>query len=163
MARISRFFTIPFILVSSSCSTITFLPREGTASKFNLATVEYVRESTQMARQELVQEISAKMQVILDSLLVEDRAKIDALDSLLAEHRQKMIDVAASNDSTKLAVERVSAKLLRDMSEIRTATNTMQMYVDSLKLDMEVLPVEALRELNRLLEEYLSEKTQSEE
>ena len=61
-----------FSFLLSSCSTIRQLPREGSAAKFNLATVEYVNKKT----------AESDIKAELDSLLTEDSKNLAEIESL---------------------------------------------------------------------------------
>jgi len=138
-----------------SCTTMSFLPREGTVSKFNLATVEYVQSVSQAQRETLAQEFSSQLGSTLDSLLAGDRETVQKLATLISEQEQKLTALSAEMDSTEANVMKVSSKMLRDLADMRSANTNMQLYIDQLKGNMDSLPLNMLRELNTAIEQYI--------
>jgi uncharacterized coiled-coil protein SlyX len=138
-----------------SCTTMSFLPREGTVSKFNLATVEYVQSVSQTQRETLAQEFSSRLVPMLDSLLAGDRETVQKLAKLISEQEQKLTTLSAKMDSTEANVMKVSSKMLRDLADMRSANTNMQLYIDQLKGNMDSLPLNILRELNTAIEQYI--------
>lgn len=146
-------------LMLLSCSTMTFIPTEGTAAKFNLATVEYVEAQNTANRNEIVKEVTADMDSIIDSLLTEDREKVAELSRMLEEYEATLAKLDSRIDSTNQSLSNVSGKLVRDMSEVRSSTQNMQMYIDKLNEDLDALPRQALSKLRDVLDSYVNENT----
>jgi len=134
-----------FSFLLSSCSTIRQLPREGSAAKFNLATVEYVNEKT----------AESDIKAELDSLLMEDRKKLAEIESL----KKSLDSLSASLDGTNENLMNVSSSLLGRVAGLKTDVNTMQKRVEKFSGNIEELPTEAIRELNKALEEYLNKES----
>lgn len=145
-----------------SCTTMTFLPREGTVSKFNLATVEYVQTERQSQREALIQELSGRLGPMLDSLLAGDRETVQKLATMVAEQDKKLAAISAEMDSTEANVLKVSSKMLRDLADMRSANTNMQLYIDRLKGNLEALPLNMLQELNTAIEQYIQTHSTSE-
>ena len=155
MKKILHFAALTSGVLWMSCSTMSFLPREGTVSKFNLATVEYVQTVSETQREDLAQEFSARLVPLLDSLLAGDRETVQQLATLVAEQEKKLAALSAEMDSTEANVLKVSSKMLRDLADMRSANTNMQMYIDQLKGNMESLPLNMLRELNTAIDQYI--------
>ena len=134
-----------FSFLLSSCSTIRQLPREGSAAKFNLATVEYVNEKT----------AESDIKAELDSLLMEDRKKLAEIESL----KKSLDSLSASLDGTNENLMNVSSSLRVLVAGLKTDVNTMQKRVEKFSVNIEELPTEAIRELNKALEEYLNKES----
>jgi len=152
----------PFGLLffSMSCTTLSFIPQEGKAARFNLATVEYVQLTAEKQQKQLVEQIKTNLDEILNSLLEKDRNTIKNLEILLNEHEKKITTIAASIDSSNTRLGMLSAKLVKDLSDVKSSTRNMQMYIDQINSNLDTLPVEALKELNAALEEYMNKKLQ---
>ena len=120
-----------FSFLLSSCSTIRQLPREGSAAKFNLATVEYVNEKT----------AESDIKAELDSL----KKSLDSLSDSL--------------DSTNENLMNVSSSFFGRVAGLKTDVNTMQKRVEQFSVNIEDLPTEAIRELNKALEDYLNKES----
>ena len=138
-----------FSFLLSSCSTLPLLPREGSAAKFNLATVDYVNEKT----------AESDMKAELDSLLMEDRKKLADIENLMTELRKNLESLSASLDGTNENLMNVSSSLLGRVAGLKTDVNTMQKRVEKFSANIEELPTEAIRELNKALEEYLNKES----
>ncbi len=134
-----------FSFLLSSCSTLPLLPREGSAAKFNLATVDYVNEKT----------AESDIKAELDSLLMEDRKKLAEIESL----KKSLDSLSASLDGTNENLMNVSSSLLGRVAGLKTDVNTMQKRVEKFSGNIEELPTEAIRELNKALEEYLNKES----
>ncbi len=145
-----------------SCTTMSFLPREGTVSKFNLATVEYVQTVNQTQRETMAQELFDQLDPMLDSLLAGDRETVQQLATLVSEQEKKLTTLSAEMDSTEANVLKVSSKMLRDLADLRSANTNMQLYIDQLKGNLESLPLNMLRELNTAIEQYIQANNPSE-
>ena len=138
-----------FSFLLSSCSTIRQLPREGSAAKFNLATVEYVNEKT----------AESDIKAELDSLLMEDRKKLEEMENLMTELSKSLESLSASLDGTNENLMNVSSSLRVLVAGLKTDVNTMQKRVEKFSVNIEELPTEAIRELNKALEEYLNKES----
>ncbi len=138
-----------FSFLLSSCSTLPLLPREGSAAKFNLATVDYVNEKT----------AESDMKAELDSLLMEDRKKLADIENLMTELSKSLESLSASLDGTNENLMNVSSSLLGRVAGLKTDVNTMQKRVEKFSGNIEELPTEAIRELNKALEEYLNKES----
>ncbi|MFQ6613744.1 MAG: hypothetical protein ACE5D1_02775 [Fidelibacterota bacterium] len=146
----------------AGCSSISFLPREGTAAKFNLATVEYVDQQNKSQNDVIVKELQGQIEDIVRKLTEADREKITELEAQIAQQSQMISDAQASVDSTRKSVQMVSGRLLKDISDLKSANKNTQIFIDQFKADIEKLPEEALREFNNAVNAYLDLKAKSE-
>jgi DNA repair ATPase RecN len=110
-----------------------------------LATVEYVNEKT----------AESDIKAELDSLLMEDRKKLAEIESL----KKSLDSLSASLDGTNENLMNVSSSLLGRVAGLKTDVNTMQKRVEKFSGNIEELPTEAIRELNKALEEYLNKES----
>ncbi len=143
----------------TSCTSMTFLPREGTVAKFNLATVEYVDQQNQNQNDVIVEELQGKIEDIVKKITEADREKIAELEAQIAEQSVLIDAVEASADSTRKSVQMVSGRLLKDISDLKSANKNTQLFIDQFKADIERLPEEALREFNNAINAYLNSKS----
>ncbi len=155
MKSLLNYSLIILTVFAGSCSTLSFIPREGGGAKFNLATVDYVQTATTGQKDEIVRDIEE----ILNSLLEDDRAALKNLETLLAEQEKRMNDLSATVDNSNESLEMLSTKLVKDLSDVKSSARDIQMYIDQLETSMKTLPVEALRELNTALDEYMEKRT----
>ncbi len=140
-----------------SCSTMTFLPTEGPASKFNLATVEYVEAQNANQNESIVQDLSANIDEVLNKALESDRQRIADLEKMLAEQEAKIEALTGAVDSSKATLMMVSGSLRKDLSEIRSSNQDIKLSLDRIKSNVDTLPKEAMVELNNALKAYLGE------
>ena len=96
MNSLPKYSLIVLFFFSVSCTTLSFIPKEGTVAKFNLATVDYVQLTAASQKEELVQQIKEDMEEILNSLLVEDRNALKNLENLLTEQEKIVTDLATT-------------------------------------------------------------------
>jgi len=111
--------------------------------------VDYVNEKT----------AESDMKAELDSLLMEDRKKLADIENLMTELRKNLESLSASLDGTNENLMNVSSSLLGRVAGLKTDVNTMQKRVEKFSGNIEELPTEAIRELNKALEEYLNKES----
>ena len=160
MNSLPKYSLIVLFFFSVSCTTLSFIPKEGTVAKFNLATVDYVQLTAASQKEELVQQIKEDMEEILNSLLVEDRNALKNLENLLTEQEKRVTDLATTVANSNESLEMLSGKLVKDLSEVKNNIRNMQMYLDQIEENLKTLPVETLRELNTALDEYIAKRSQ---
>ena len=160
MNSLPKYSLIVLFFFSVSCTTLSFIPKEGTVAKFNLATVDYVQLTAASQKEELVQQIKEDMEEILNSLLVEDRNALKNLENLLTEQEKRVTDLATTVANSNESLEMLSGKLVKDLSEVKNNIRNMQMYLDQIEENLKTLPVETLRELNTAIDEYMAKKSQ---
>lgn len=136
---------------------MTFLPTEGTASKFNLATVEYVEAQNANQNEKLLDELTKNLDEVLNQVLVEDRAKISELEKLLAEQEKKIDSISTLVDSSNSTLLMVSGSLRRELGEVKSSNQDLKISLDNIKNNIDNLPKEAMEELNNALKAYLGE------
>ena len=134
-----------FSFLLSSCSTIRQLPREGSAAKFNLATVEYVNKKT----------AESDIKAELDSLLTEDSKNLAEIESLKKSLDSLSDSLGHTNKSLSFSRKFFNSKI----DQLTNDVKEMQKHVDKFSDNIEDLPTEAIRELNKALEEYLNKES----
>ncbi len=154
-----RIIFIPFLLIWWSCSTISFIPREGGAAKFNLATVDYVENQINAQTEEIFTKVTQNFKPIIDSLLVEDRARLAQLESLLAEQEAQVQSLSNTVDSTYVSMNAIANKVLKDISGVKRTTTDLQLLSAQLSERMDNLSKETLQELQKVLATYLQESS----
>ena len=110
---------------------MTFLPTEGTASKFNLATVEYVEAQNANQNEKLLDELTKNLDEVLNQVLVEDRAKISELEKLLAEQEKKIDSISTLVDSSNSTLLMVSGSLRRELGEVKSSNQDLKISLDN--------------------------------
>lgn len=160
MNTLLKYSLFVLLFFSISCTTLSFIPKDGTTAKFNLATVDYVQLTAATQKEELVQQIKEDMEEVLNSLLEEDRAALKNLENLLAEQEKRVTDLAATVANSNESLGMLSTKLVKDLSEIKSNVRNMQMYLDQVEENLKTLPVETLREFNTAINEYIAKKSQ---
>ncbi|MFQ6604340.1 MAG: hypothetical protein ACE5D8_02190 [Fidelibacterota bacterium] len=138
-------------LLFSGCTTMSFIPTEGTAAKFNLATTEYVAQ----ANANLTDGFKAEMLAYIDSVLVQDREKLNQLSEALADYEKQLNQLSGKLDTVQTSVMNVSGKVVRDIAAVQSSTNSMEIIVNRLKQDLERSPEESLIILREALDKYI--------
>lgn len=149
-------------ILFNSCTSIPFIPTEGSAAKFNLATVEYVDAERNDQKEEVVKQVLAMLPPIIDSLLADERNNIKLMNALLNEHQEKLTEFSTELDATNADVLRVSSKVLRDISEVKSSVRDFQMYTQNMKAELETLPLDVIQEMQTAFEVYLDQKSKTE-
>ena len=155
-------FAIIMTILFNSCTSIPFIPTEGSAAKFNLATVEYVDAERNDQKEEVVKQVLAMLPAIIDSLLADERNNIKLMSALLNEHQEKLTEFSTELDATNADVLRVSRKVLRDISEVKSSVRDFQMYTQNMKAELETLPLDVIQEMQTAFEVYLDQKSKTE-
>ncbi|NOZ04296.1 MAG: hypothetical protein GXO92_06800 [FCB group bacterium] len=161
--KYKRIIFIPFLLILWSCSTMSFIPREGGAAKFNLATVDYVESQINAQNEEILTKVMNNFEPIIDSLLVEDRARLTQLESLLAEQEAQVQSLSNTVDSTYISMNAIANKVLTDISGVKRTTADLQLLSAQLSARMDKLSKEALQELQKVLATYLQESSEADQ
>lgn len=144
-------------LMIVSCSTMTFIPTEGKASKFNLATVNYVEAQNANQNEKILEELSKNLDEILNQALADDRAKINELEVLLAAQVKQIETLSAKVDSSKSSLMMVSGSLRQELGVVKSSNRDLKMSLENIKSNIGNLPKEAMEELNKALKAYLGE------
>ena len=142
-----------------SCSTISFLPTEGGAAKFNLATVEYVKNQSEAQKIELLEEFAGTLSTILDSLLIPDRAALAELSTNVDSLELTILEFSAQIDSTSLHTDEKLAAMLNELTTVKANASSTRMVIQRINDDIDALPKKALVTFNEAISAYLNKKS----
>ncbi|MEA3287867.1 MAG: hypothetical protein U9Q77_10915 [Candidatus Marinimicrobia bacterium] len=143
-------------LILGSCSTMSFIPTEGGAAKFNLATVDYVQAHGEIQKAELIAEMTANISTILDTLLMEDRAALVDL-ALHLDSLSNAIDIFASRiDSSEIGLDKSLGIMSKELTTVKTNASSTRMVIRRINDNIDALPVKALETFNEAINEYLN-------
>lgn len=160
-----RKFTTTLTLISAmligSCSTMSFLPTEGGAAKFNLATVEYVQAQNQAQQDALMEDLAGSLSVMLDSVLQEDRAALLSMTAELDSINSIILEFTAKMDSSEEYVEKSIMTMQKELTTVKTNASSTRMVIRRINDNIDALPVKALETFNEAINEYL-EKDEAE-
>ena len=143
-----------------SCSTIGFLPTEGGAAKFNLATVEYVKNQSEAQKAELLEEFTGTLSTILDSLLIPDRVALAELSTNVDSLELTILKFSAQIDSSSLHTDEKLAAMLNELTTVKTNASSTRMVIRRINDDIDALPKKALETFNEAISEYLDKKSE---
>lgn len=156
MRKMTPLLIVLSLILLNSCSTMGFLPTDGGGAKFNLATVEYVKKQTAEQQAALMAQMADDVQLMLDSLLAEDRAALDSLDASL-EILAAKIDSAEANTTKQLA------GMSKELTTVKTNASSTRMVIRRINDNIDALPVTTLETFNKAIDEYLKKSEESEE
>ncbi len=143
-------------LFLGSCSTMSFIPTEGGASKFNLATVEYVQAQNQAQQDALMADLAENLSVMLDSALMEDRAALLAMTAELDSLNGIILEFASKVDSSGLHMEKSLMTMQKELTTVKTNASSTRMVIRRINDNVDNLPVKALETFNEAINEYLN-------
>jgi len=155
MTKLKTITGIGFVFLVMGCSSITFIPREGTASKFNLATVEYVNQMNQSQNEKIIEQLQGQLESVVTKVTEPDREKIADLEAQIAAQAKLIENIQASVDSTRNSVQMVSGRLLKDISDLKASNKNTQFFINQFKSEVEKLPEKALKEFDNAINDYL--------
>ena len=150
------------VLIMGSCSTLSFIPTEGGASKFNLATVEYVQSQTAAQQDELVANLGAHITLVLDSLMADDRASFEALTEQLSALDAALLDLSARIDTTTLESKKALSGMSKELTAVKSNASSTRMVIRRINDNIDNLPLKALETFNEAIDAYLN-KDETEE
>jgi len=150
-------------LVIGSCSTMSFLPTEGGASKFNLATVEYVQAQNVAQQENLMSELAENLSVMLDSVLMEDRATLLAMTAELDSMNAIILDFTVRIDSSELNVDKNLRTMQKELTTVKTSASSTRMVIRRINDNIDELPVKALETFNEAINDYLTKDEEATE
>jgi len=139
-------------LMVMSCSTMTFIPEEGTAAKFNLATVEYVNARNAS----MLNDMALQMEAYVDTVLADDRAALDSLTSELTE-------IITRLDSVESSLTGELAGVSKEMVAIKTAASNTRTVVRRISASVDALPTQTLETLTKAVDAYLKAEAAKED
>ena len=142
-------------LLIGSCSTMSFLPTEGGASKFNLATVEYVQAQNAAQQDALMSGLAENLSVMLDSVLMEDRAALLVMTAELDSINNLMIEFTAQMDSSQMYVDKSINTMQKELTTVKTNASSTRMVIRRINDNIDNLPVKALETFNEAINDYL--------
>lgn len=142
-------------LFLGSCSTMSFLPTEGGASKFNLATVEYVQAQNQAQQEALMSDLAENLSVMLDSALMDDRAALLAMTAELDSLNSIILEFATKVDSSEMKVDKSLMTMQKELTTVKTNASSTRMVIRRINDNIDNLPVKALETFNEAINDYL--------
>jgi len=142
-------------LIYTSCSTLSFIPTEGGASKFNLATVEYVQAQSVKQQTELMADLSDHITMVLDSLLAEDRASLEVFTAQLQALDTALIQLSARLDTSEMNTAKSLGLMSKELTSVKTNASSTRMVIRRVNDNIEKLPLKALEAFNEAIQAYL--------
>lgn len=139
-----------------SCSTLSFIPTEGGASKFNLATVEYVESRNAEQEAQIVADLADHIVAVLDSLMEEDRASLEGFTDQLTALDSALIVLSARIDTTEMMTDKSLKLMSKELTSVKTNASSTRMVIRRINDNVENLPVKALETFNEAIEAYLN-------
>lgn len=154
--------TLITVTLLMSCSTMSFIPTEGGASKFNLATVEYVEQRAAAQEEELINNLADHIMPVLDSLLAEDREAMEAFTTELAMLDSVLEALTVHLDTTVANNEKTIAMFSKDLTTMKTNASSTRMVIRRINDNIDNLPVKALETFNEAIQAYLNKDQEPE-
>ena len=159
MKKIITLTALTSLMLLASCSTMTFIPTDGAASKFNLATVEYVRAQNIAQQEELLTSLSENIRSQLDSLLAEDRQRLNDLAQLLDSLNASLDVMAARIDTSEMNLDRSLSGMSKELTTVKTNASSTRMVIRRINDSIDTLPLKSLETFNAAINEYLKKNT----
>ena len=160
-SRILAISVIAFTFIS--CSTLSFIPTEGGASKFNLATVEYVESRNAEREAQILANLSDHIASALDSLMEADRASLENFTDQLNTLDSALMALTARIDTSEMNTESSLAMFSKDLTAMKASASSTRMVIRRLNDNIDKLPVRALETFNEAIEAYLNKDQVPEE
>lgn len=154
----SKFITVTILLSAlllGSCSTMSFIPTEGGAAKFNLATVEYVQAQGNAQKEALISDLANNLSTVLDSVLEGDRAALMAMTAELDSLNEVILMFSTRIDSSELNVERSLITMQKELTAVKTNASSTRMVIRRINDNIDSLPLKALETFNEAINDYL--------
>ena len=155
MSKFITFSILVSALLLGSCSTLSFIPTEGGAAKFNLATVEYVQAQNQAQQEALMSDLAANLSVMLDSALQEDRAALLAMTAELDSINSIILEFTAKMDSSEMYVDKSINTMQKELTTVKTNASSTRMVIRRINDNIDNLPVKTLETFNEAINDYL--------
>ncbi len=153
-----KFMTITVLisaLLIGSCSTLSFIPTEGGAAKFNLATVAYVQAQGEAQKEALVSDLAGNLSGVLDSVLMEDRAALMAMTAQLDSINAVILEFSTKIDTSELNMERSLMTMQKELTTMKTNASSTRMVIRRINDNIDNLPIKALETFNEAINDYL--------
>ena len=135
---------------------MSFIPTEGGAAKFNLATVEYVQAQGEAQKEALVSDLAGSLSVVLDSVLMEDRAALLAMTAQLDSINTLMLVFSTQMDSSQMYVDKSINTMQKELTTVKTNASSTRMVIRRINDNIDNLPVKALETFNEAINDYLT-------
>jgi len=135
---------------------LSFIPTEGGAAKFNLATVEYVQAQGEAQKEALVSDLAGSLSVVLDSVLMEDRAALLAMTAQLDSINTLMLVFSTQMDSSQMYVDKSINTMQKELTTVKTNASSTRMVIRRINDNIDNLPVKALETFNEAINDYLT-------
>ena len=145
-------------LFLGSCSTMSFIPTEGGAAKFNLATVGYVQAQAEAQKADLIENLASNMSSVLDSLLLEDRAELMKLSAQLDSLDAALLAFSSQIDSSELRTEQSLMTMSKELTTVKTNASSTRMVIRRINDNIDNLPIKALETFNEAINAYLNKE-----
>jgi len=155
MNKLTPMIVLISLLILGSCSTMTFIPTEGGAAKFNLATVDYVQAQNEVQQEELFSEMAKSITTMLDSLLMDDRAALQTLALQLDSLTNSITDFSVRIDSAETLTSKSLATMSKELTTVKTNASSTRMVIRRINDNIDALPVKALETFNEAINDYL--------
>jgi len=156
MKKLAPVSILVIVMLFSACSTMSFIPTEGGAGKFNLATVEYVQAQTVAQKDDILSHMADHIDSQLDSLLAEDRANMQELAMLLDSLDASIMELAAKIDTSEMYLEKSLSGMSKELTTVKTNASSTRMVIRRINDGIDELPKKALITFNLAIEEYLN-------
>ena len=146
----------PFILIITafvlmSCSTMTFIPEEGTAGKFNLATTEYVKAQQSAQLEAMMTEI----QTYVDTLLMQEREELMGLIGDLGSIDSTLYGIEMRLDSLETGTAATLSAVGKELSAVKTNASSTRMVIRRLNDNVDEIPNKTLETFTKAIQSYL--------
>ena len=144
------------LALTSACTTIPGMPNEGTASKFNLATVDYVESREDVIADRVLAELERKLPGVLESALADERARLQALETAIVAQQGQVSELKQALGVTEANVRAVAAEVRERVQTLESSTTELQLIANELSTEVNDLPADTLRELSSALSSHLA-------
>jgi len=144
-----------FAVLATACTSVPGVPTEGTGSKFNLATVDYVDSREAAIADRVIEDVTRELPAILNEAIQDERERIAALETALVAQQSQMALLTASMIETEHAVARLSEEVRLRVANLESSNLELRTIAGALSSDMEALPADTLRELSVALSAHL--------
>jgi hypothetical protein len=146
---------LPAVL-ATACTSIPGVPTQGTGSKFNLATVEYVDSRESAIAKRVTRDVTSELPAILNEAIADERARLAALETALVAQQSQVAKLVASLDRTERNVAQLSDEVRLQVSDLETSNEELRRMAGALSSEVDALPADTLRELSVALSAHLT-------
>jgi len=128
---------ILFIISFIGCTSLTFIPRQGNAAKFNLATVAYVDSALAREERNTFRKIIESQQSFLDSLFAQQSEEISSIKASIAGQQTNLNELATNITALNRQLDSLQTayKAIISLAKVNSRQNQqMQAAQDSLAM-----------------------------